>query len=240
MRRDGDVAGTFRDTFSFMRSRFVRPVWTVLLLLFGCSCTSAQDPEPPRYEPERAEPSSLSIKNVKILSRQGGRKNGKYVEVQSFRESQNLHLMPSDKFSVSCDVIGGTDVLEDDYFLWTTVDFLVSPLTHTYEQMNNDELAASVGWGQVTEMRDLKAVPIYAVRPDESRAVIVKDLDLGTVLAAFPVGNAGELWPWLVRVTVHVQDRSGKHLAVAERILRLSPSPARKSNHYNEHPLPSR
>jgi hypothetical protein len=222
-----------------MRSRLVRPVWLVLLLLFVCSCTFAQDVEPPRYEPERVEPRSLSIKNVKILSWQGGRKNGKYVEVQSFRESQNLHLMPSDKFSVSCEVIGGRDVLTDDYFLWTTVDFLVSPVTHAYEQMNNDELASSVGWGQVMEMRDLKAIPIYAVRPDESRPVVVKDLDLGTVLAAFPVGNAGELWPWLVRVTVHVQDRSGKQLAAAERILRLSPSPARKTSHYNE-PLPSR
>jgi hypothetical protein len=90
-----------------------------------------------------------------------------------------------------------------------------------------------MGWGQVTEMQDLNATAIYFLKPDETRQVIVKGLNLSTVLAAFPVGNAGELWPWLIRVTVHVQDRSGKQIAVAQRTLRLSPCAARKASRYN-------
>ena len=211
----------------------------VVLKPQDCPPGSCGDPEPPSYELERVEPKSLGIKDVKLFAWQEVNKKRKYVEVESFRESQEFHLIPSNKFDVTCDVVGGLDVLTGDYFLWTTVDFLVAPVTRAYEQMDNNELGSSVGWGQVTEMRDLKAVPIYFLRPDEARQVVVKDLDLSTVLAAFPVGDAGEFWPWLVRVTVHVQDRSGKQVAVAERTLRLSPTSARKARHYND-PLPTR
>ena len=87
-------------------------------------------------------------------------------------------------------------------------------------------------------MLDLKATPIYLLRPGESRKVTVKGLDLSPVLAAFPVGEDGELWPWLVRVVVHLQDRSGKQLTSAERTLRVVPNSARKKSRYND-PLPS-
>ncbi len=217
-----------------MPFRLIHPVYFLLLLLPVCPCSHSQDVDPSAYEPERAELKSLAIKNMKILAWQGDRKKGKYVEVQAFQETQKLHLSPSDKFDVACEVVGGADVLTGDYFLWTTVDFLVAPVTRAHERMNNDELASSLGWGQITEMRDLEAISVYALRLEEIRGVVVKDLELGTVLAAFPVGNAGELWPWLVRITVHVQDRSGKHLALPERTLRLSPSSARKASHYND------
>ena len=190
----------------------------------------------PAVEPELK---NLVIKNVKLFAWQDVYKKKKYVEVLEFRETQGLHLIPSNKFDVRCEVVGGSDLLAGDYFLWTTVDFLVAPVTRAYEQMDNNELCSSVGWGQVMEMRDLKATPIYFLRPNEARQVTVRDLDLSPVLAAFPVGDAGELWPWLVRVTLHVLDRSGKQIEVAERTLRLSPSSARKISHYDD-PLPSR
>jgi hypothetical protein len=182
---------------------------------------------------------SLEIKNLKLFAWQEGLKNRKYVEVQELRETRELHLTPSDKFDVTCEVVGGLDVFTGDYFLWTTLDFLVAPVTRTFEQIDNNELASNIGWGQVTEMQDFKATPIYSLRPDEARHVVVKELDLKKVLAAFPARGDGGLWPWLLRLTVHVQDRSGKQVAVAERILRLSPSSTRKNSHYND-PLSSR
>jgi len=209
----------------------------LLLFLAACSSVRSQNVEPPIYELEHSEAKSLEIKNVKLFARQDGRKKG-HVEVQTFRETRQLRLNPSSKFDVSCEVVGGL-VLTGDYFLWTTVDFVVAPVTRAYEQMGNNKLASSVGWGQVNEMQDLNGTSIYFLRPSETRQVVVKDLNLSTVLAAFPVGDAGEPWPWLVRVTVHVQDRSGKQIAVAQRTLRLSRCSARKASRYNE-PLPSR
>ena len=45
--------------------------------------------------------------------------------------------------------------------------------------------------------------------------LVVKDLDLRSILITFPVGEDGELWPWLVRVAVHVMDRLGKRITDA-------------------------
>lgn len=225
--------------FLVVSLQFVRRVTLLLLPLFACSLASAQDFESPPLELEHAEPKSLELRNVRLLAWQIDHKNRKYVEVSAFRESKTLHLIPADKFDVACEVVGGFDVLPGDYFLWTSVDFLVAPVTRAFEEMDDSKLASSVGWGQVMEMRDLKSTPIYFLQPGNVRRVVIRDLGLGTVLAAFPVGDPSELWPWLLRVTVHVQDRSGKLIATAQKVLRLSPASARKLSHYND-PLPSR
>jgi len=207
-----------------MLCQFFRPLGSVLLVLAASACIYGQDLNP--SPPQRAEQKSPEIKLVKIFAWHVVHKNRKYMEVQEFRETQELHLIPSSMFDVKCELVGGSDV--GDYFLWTTVDFLVAPVTRAYEQMDNSTIASSVSWGQMTEMRDLKATTIYWLRPKETRQVVVKDLDLRPILITFPVGEDGELWPWLVRVTVHVMDRSGKQIADAERIVRLVPTSARK------------
>ena len=109
-------------------------------------------------------------------------------------------------------------------------------MIRVYEQMDDGELASNVSWGQMPEMRDFRAAPVYWLRPDETRQVVVKDLDLRPILATFPVGADSQLWPWLVRITVHVMDRSGKRITDAERIVRLVPTSARKTSHYTDPP----
>lgn len=181
----------------------------------------------------------MQIRNLKLIARESHHKSRKYVEVQILREVRAYHLIPSNQFDVTCDLVGGSDVLTYDYLLWTSVDFVVGPVRHALEEMSSDELASSISWGQVAEMNDLKAIPVYALPPTVTRHVIVEGLKLGTVLAAFPVRNAGDLWPWLFRVTVHVQDRSGKQIATAQTVLRMSPNSMRKTIRYDD-PLPSR
>jgi hypothetical protein len=171
-----------------MLCEFIRPLWSFLLTLSASYCIYGQhvNPAPP---PQSAEQKNLEIKQVKIFAWQVVQKNRKYVEVLEFREAHDLHLLPSSRFDVKCELVGGSDV--GDYFLWTTVDFLVAPVTRAYEQMDNSALASSVSWGQMTEMRDLKAIPINWLRPAETRQVVVKDLDLTPVLTTFPVGEDG-------------------------------------------------
>ncbi len=212
---------------------------SLVLQLGGCEgpCVTVTSIPLSEMIPQSSEENSLSISNMRVLVRQD--KNGSYVEVHEFQETQGLRLLPSDRFDVVCQIVGDRSLPPGDFLLWTTADFIVAPVTRSYEQMDSNQLGASVGWGQVTEMRDLQVVPIYFLRAGESRDVVVKELDLRKVLQAFPAGSADNLWPWLIRVTAHVQDRSGKEAAVAERVLRLSPSSVRRNDHYND-PLPSR
>jgi hypothetical protein len=222
-----------------MLYKVARLPFFLLLWLTASTCVHSQDVEPPRFEVEHAEPKGLEIKSVRVFARPDGRKKKSYVGVQTFRETRPLHLSPSNRFDVKCDVVGGSDVLAGDYLLWTTVEFLVAPVIRAYDQMDDNQLASSVGWGQVTEMRDLTGTPIYFLRPSETQQVLVKGLNLSDVLSAFPIGDGDNLWPWLIRVTVHIQDRSGKQIAAAERTLRLAPNANRKTSRYND-PVPDR
>jgi hypothetical protein len=76
-------------------------------------------------------------------------------------------------------------------------------------------------------MRDLQTLPIYALRAGETRRVVIKDFDVEKVLASFPVGDAGNLWPWLVRITIHIQDRAGKQIVSGAHMVRLWPDSVR-------------
>jgi hypothetical protein len=184
------------------------------------------------------EVKSIEIKNLKLFAWRDYPAKKKYSEVQEFAETQEPRIIPSARFDVVCEVVGGRDLSAGDFFLWTTVDFLVAPVLYEYERMDNKQLGSSVSWGQVTEMQDLKFLPIYFLRPGETRRLVVKDMDLGKVLESFPVGDAGNLWPWLVRVTVHIQDRSGRQISVADTTLRLSPSSTRRDSNYHD-PIPA-
>lgn len=216
---------------------FSRHITLLLLLSFHlvfCSFGGRQNAAP-------AVQKRLAIRNMKLVAWQVADKaKGRTpVEVHELLETKPLHLLPSDNLDVECEIVGGEDDYAGDYFVWTTVDFLVAPVTRAYEQMDKRHTRFKRRMGASRRNARPQGSAHLFSQPDESRNVAVKGLDLRPVIAAFPVGEDGELWPWLVRVTVHVQDRSGKQVTSAERTLRLSPNSARKKTHYND-PLPSR
>lgn len=195
---------------------------------FGCpSKDCIVDFAEPMVEQEHVETKSIDVKSVQLLARQSNVNNGKPTAFKEFRESRNGRVNPATKFDVACEIRGELDLSTEDYFLWTTVDFLVAPVTEAYEKMDVNQTGSSVSWGQVTEMQDLKAVPIYLLRAGETRRVVIKDFDLEKTLASFPVGNAGNLWPWLLRINIHIQDRAGKQIVSAAHIVRLWPDSIR-------------
>jgi hypothetical protein len=198
------------------------------VVCFDCdSIDYIVDPAEPMVEQEHAETKTIDIKSVELIAPQAIFSNEKPIAFKEFREPRNGRLRPSTKFDVVCEVHGELDLSTEDFFLWTTVDFLVAPVTEAYEKMNIDQTRSSVSWGQVTEMHDLKAVPIYSLRAGDTRSVVINDFDLEKTLASFPVGNAGNLWPWLLRINVHIQDRAGKQIVSVAHIVRLWPDSIR-------------
>jgi hypothetical protein len=181
----------------------------------------------PIVEQEHVKPASIDVKGVQLLARQSSVNKGKPTAFKEFRESRNGRVSPASKFDVVCEISGELDLSTEDFFLWTTVDFLVAPVTEAYEKMDINQIGSSVGWGQIAEMHDLKAVPIYFLRASETRSVVIEDFDVEKALASFPVGNAGNLWPWLLRINIHIQDRAGKQIVSTAHIVRLWPDPIR-------------
>jgi hypothetical protein len=203
----------------------------LVLEVVGLGCPSKDcivDAVPePMVEQEHVEPKSIDVKSVQLLTKQSNVNKGKLAAFKEFRESRNGRVNPATKFDVVCEISGELDLSTEDFFLWTTVDFLVAPVTEAYEKMDIDQTGSSVSWAQVTEMHDLKAVPIYLLRAGETRRVVIKDFDLEKALASFPVGNEGNLWPWLLRINIHIQDRAGKQIVSAAHIARLWPDSIR-------------
>ncbi len=171
---------------------------------------------------------TIEIQSIRLFSRQQVGDKRKYAELREFRETKDLHLLPSTRFEVVCELRGEPDLLAGDFLLWTGVDFFVAPVTQENEKMDADQIGPSASWDRSAEIQDLKPVPIYFLRPGETRRVVIKEFNLAKVLAAFPVGDAGNLWPWFVRLKIHVQDRTGRQIGSAERIVHLSPDSVRK------------
>lgn len=185
------------------------------------------DPAEQMIEQEHVNTTSVAIKSVQLFSRRITVNREEPAASKEFRESRNGRANPATKFDVVCEIGGELDLSTEDFFLWTTVDFLVAPVTEALEKMGIDQIGSGASWGQVTEMQDLKAVPIYSLRAGETRRVVIKDFDLEKTLASFPVGNPGNLWPWLLRVNIHIQDRGGKQIVSAAHIVRLWPNSIR-------------
>jgi hypothetical protein len=181
---------------------------------------------------ESCTPQKIQIKNIKLFSRTNTGGEWKYTPFEEFREAKDLRLSPSTQFEAMCNVKGEPDLITGDFLLWTTVEFLVAPAHQRYEKLQPDTLASEAGWGTLAEMADLKPVPIYSLSPGETRRLIIKGFDLKKAIAAFPIGNARNLWPWLVRLEIHVQDRNGKQIGSAERVVRLIPDPVREEKPY--------
>jgi hypothetical protein len=215
-----------------MRHSSIRAGQLIVLLVPFCFLLAAKQTKKSVAAPQHdyADRKNLEIKNVRLFGWQRVNNKRQYAQLKEFRETRDLHLAPTAKFDVVCELSSGPDLSAGDFFLWTTVEFLIAPATREYEKMEIDQIGSSVAWGQVSEMQDLKAMPIYLLHPGETRPVVVKDFDLGKLLAAFPVGDAGNLWPWLIRLNVHIQDRNGRQITSAQQIVRLWPDSVRRPN----------
>jgi hypothetical protein len=170
----------------------------------------------------------IEIESIKLFSRRLVGDKREYAEFQAFRETKDLHILPSAQFEVVCQLRGQPDLAAGDFLLWTAVDFLVGPVTRFYEDMKADQIAPNAGWAMSPEIQDLKPLPVYLFHPGETRRIEINGFDLAKVLASFPISDKDNLWPWFIRIRIHVQDRTGRQIGSAERILRLSPDHSRK------------
>lgn len=107
----------------------------------------------------------IEIESIKLFSRQLAADSREYAEFQEFRETKDLHIFPSAQFEVVCQLRGQPDLAAGDFLLWTAVDFLVGPVTQSYEDMKADQIPPNASWAMSAEIQDLKPQPIYLFHP---------------------------------------------------------------------------
>lgn len=92
-------------------------------------------------EQEHVNTTSITIKRVQLFGRQSALNRKEPTAFEEFRESRNGRVDPATKFDVVCEIGGELDLSTEDFFLWTTVDFLVAPVTEALEKMGIDHKA---------------------------------------------------------------------------------------------------
>ena len=189
----------------------------------------ANSPTENQRSSSRIEQPSVKIDAVRVLVRPQA-SNRKPVEIAGWHESKKFLLLPSRRFDLVCRLSEDEASHRDDFLVRTTIDFLVAPPSAQFERMTPDQLDREVSWGQVTEMHDLKSVSVYSLGPGQSRAVSIRGFDLAGVMAAFPANDDAPLWPWLMRIKVYVQDRSGNEVGSVHRTFSLRPYESRIQN----------
>jgi hypothetical protein len=170
----------------------------------------------------------IEIDGIRLFSWRFVAGKQEYAEFEEFRETKDLQFLPSTQFEVVCQLRGQPDLTTGDFLLWTAIDFLVGPVTQSYEDMKADQIAPNASWSMSADIQDLKPLSVYLFHPGETRRIVINGFDLAKVLASFPAGDKENLWPWFVRIRIHVQDRTGRQIGSAERVVRLSPDPSRK------------
>jgi tetratricopeptide (TPR) repeat protein len=171
----------------------------------------------------------IEIENIRLFSRQLVGDKRKSVEFQEFQEAKDLRLLPSDRFTLICELKGEPEFPAGDFLLWTAVEFFVAPVTPYYEKMKADQIDPKASWNMSAEIQDLKPLPIYSFHPGETRWVVINGFDLAKVLPSFPKEDPDNLWPWFLRIRIHVQDRTGRQIGSAERIIHVSPDSVRRN-----------
>lgn len=229
----GSLGEHFHDILQNMTLSAIRPYLVSGLLLSLITLTAFHGRTEKSVAPSGTLPEASVVEVTKVVTiadTQTATGKSAYQEVKEFRETEGLDILPATKFKVECDVKGEPIPNSDELVVWTTIDFIVAPASRANEKLEISQLATDGTWAQITGMRDVQATVLNGFLSLEPTHIVFSESKLGPVLSAFPLGDAGNLWPWLMRVNVHVQDRDGKLVAHAERIVRLWPSRARIKN----------
>jgi|HubBroStandDraft_6_1064221.scaffolds.fasta_scaffold46040_3 hypothetical protein len=170
--------------------------------------------------------SHISISSIRLLSSRTAAAKSVPSELTEWQESTDSPK----HFAVACPISDLPGFEWQDLLLWTTVNFVVAPADQHYASLSIEELGEQVGSGLVTSMQDINAVPLYDLRPGRTRKVVLGRFALGPLLATFPPTEKDNLWPWVMRITIHIQDRDGHQIASESKSFLLQPSAERIKN----------
>lgn len=125
--------------------------------------------------------------------------------------------------------VKNTANLEDDYFILTTTQYMVTPL-YAFSAADVPKLRAGgqVSWSQLTrDDDDMRAYVLHKLQHDTLRMVPLRTLDLGSLLKKAFSDPEDCMWPWIVRVHVRLVDRAGNTMSSSSGDLDLLPSAPR-------------
>ncbi len=153
---------------------------------------------------------------------------GSYIKLDQWKDASDPKIPHPEAFDVLCHIEnkGDSTIQQGDFIILTTLESVVAP---TY--LHGGDLKAimnEVHWLRETAVDDVKMEEVPYIQPKGSAPVKIKGFNLGNLLKQFN-GEEDTLWPWALRINVHIMNRDMTRVALGQAILPMIPSDRRLS-----------
>jgi hypothetical protein len=166
--------------------------------------------------PELSMPKIL-VSRVELTTITAQKSDPKVIE--SFREIGTTKLWPSNRFRIR--VTLKTESGVNDAVVWTVMQSLVAPMARNFVSGKLDPVDY-VSWGWDMQFKDL-GIQRTSVGT-EDKTITFGPFDATPMLP----DSTDNLWPWALRVIVHVNPVSGPESTFTSHVYRLKPSATRQ------------
>ncbi len=149
-----------------------------------------------------------------------------YDKLERWKDTSDPKVPHPEVFDVICHIEnkGDSAIQDGDFIILTTVESVVAP---TYLHGGDMESIINEGrWSREAKVDDVKTERVPYLKPKESVRLKIKGFHLGSLLKTYN-GKDDTLWPWALRVNIHVLNRDMTQVAHGRAILPMIPADSR-------------
>lgn len=205
---------------------------TIILLFVvsaALSCGRSQGIEPLTHQASIASPQQttadpadnkqIALGSVELF----GTWRDTYVKLDRWKQTTDPNVPHPELFDVVCTIKNKSNstVQKGDFVVLTTVDFIVAP-TYVYSG-DITKVIANHSWARVASMDDVRLEQVPYLRSHEQVQLKITGLNLGKVVKEFD-GKDDALWPWALRVNVHLLSRETMAVTSGQAVLPVIPA----------------
>lgn len=194
----------------------------LVLFLAVCSFVAVceQDPRPSSQSTDQK--SRVTIKSVDIVEQDlSSSATSKKLEEWKDSGDPKLSKLPVFDVVVMLQNLQDSSVQDADFIALTTIEFVIAP-TYLY-QGDVRKILQNGSWGRLTSVNDVKMETVPYLKSGEGAEMRIKGFNLSDLPARYN-GQDDTLWPWGLRVNVHIINREMRRVASGQATLRMIPS----------------
>jgi hypothetical protein len=200
--------------------RFTQWILLIILcsLVAGCQKEPAANPPAPNPEP------SVTIQSVDLIEGTVASAGTSLRRLEEWKAPNNSAKLPVFDVVMKFQNPGASTLQDGDLIILTTIDFVIAP-TYLHDG-DVHKILDSLNWARQSNVDDVKMQAVPFMRSGDVAEVRITGFDLSD-LFTFYNGEDDTLWPWGLRVNVHLMNREMNRVALGQATLRIIPADTR-------------
>lgn len=191
----------------------------VCFLILGCQPKQRVNSDSSDQKPR------VIIKSVEIVEQDPSGISTSPKKLEEWTDMGNSKL-PVFDVVVHLENVSESSIQDSDFIVLTTMDFVIAP-TYLYEG-DVRRILREGNWSRLGSVDDVKMATMPFIKSSEIAGLRINGFNLGNLLGEYN-GQDHTLWPWGLRVNVHVMDRQMNRVVSGQSSLRIIPADKRIS-----------